>query len=214
MVNIMRRLPDKIFLVTTSSTTVLLLVCTVLPFVALNSTESPIVWVQDDAWSYLGVMAFVLAVIMPLAMLVLYSYQIEKTGLLGLIGLGMSLIGFLGYLCLQFDMAFVWPVLAERAPDLVDFNGPMFSDRRFAFVHFWMGPVHTVGMLLFGIALVRARVLPRVACIFFIIGLIMSPGALFPPFLIRAVGGVIGALGLGWMTLVLWQRTGRDPVAT
>lgn len=209
----MRRLLDKGFIVTTGSTTVLLLVCTVLPFVALNSNESPIVWVQGNAWSYLSVMAFMLAAIMPFAVLVLYSYQIEKTGLLGLIGLVMSLIGFLGFLCLQFDMAFVWPVLAERAPDLVDFNGPMFSDSRFALVHFWMGPVHTVGMLLFGIALVRARVFPRAACILFMIGLIMSPGALFPPFLIRAAGGVIGALGLGWMTLVLWHRTDRELVA-
>lgn len=210
----MGRMLTKGFALTTGCATVLLLACTALPLVVLDAAESPIDWVQDDAWPYLSVMAVMHAAIMPLVMLVLYSYQTKEAGLLGLIGLAVSVIGFFGFLCLQFDMAFVWPVLSERTPELVDFNGPMFQDSRFALVHFWMGPVHTVGMLLFGLALIKARVFPRITCVLFMIGLILSPGALFPPFLIRVMGGVMGALGLGWITLLLLRRTDREPAAT
>jgi hypothetical protein len=125
-----------------------------------------------------------------------------------------SLIGFLAYLAFQFDMAFVWPVLAETAPELIDYDGPLFRDARFGFVHFWMGPLHLVGMLLFGIALIRARVFHRTASLFFMVGLILSAGVLFPPFLIRAVGGVLAAPTMAWMALVLWVRTQRESVAT
>ncbi len=191
----------------TGTSAVLLLACTVLPVVFLNAADSPIGWVNDSAWPKLSVMAFVLAALMPFVMLAIYVCQIEETGVLGLIGLVLSLIGFAAYLCFQFDMAFVWPVLAATAPELVDFSGPMFRDPQFAFVHSWMGPLHSVGVVLFGIALIRAHVFPRTASVLFMIGVLLSAGVLFPPFLIRAVGGVLAAPALGWMALVLWRRT-------
>jgi hypothetical protein len=195
---------------TTIIAAALLLVCTVLPLVILDAGDSPIGWVRDGAWPYLSVMAFALAAVMPFVILAIYACQIEETGVLGLVGLTMSLIGMVAYLGFQFDMAFVWPVLAARAPELVDFSGPMFRDPRFAFIHFWMGPVYSVGVLLFGIALIKARVFPRTASVLFMLGVILSAGALFPPFLIRAVGGVLGAPAMAWMALILWRRAGQE----
>ena len=209
----MRRMLARALAVLTSTGGVLLLLCTVLPLVFLDAADSPIGWVRDSAWPLLSVMAFVLAALMPFVMLAIYACQIEETGVLGLSGLALALIGLLAYLGFQFDMAFVWPVLAVRAPELIDFGGPMFRDPRFAFVHVWMGPVHIVGMLLFGIALVRARVFPRTASLLFMVGAILSSGVLFPPFVIRAVGGVVGAPALVWMGLILWRGTERESAA-
>jgi hypothetical protein len=107
---------------------VLLMACTVLPLLLLDAAASPIDWVRDSAWPYLSAMACVMAALMPFAMLALYRCQTEEAGVLGLVGLVLSLIGLVAYLCFQFDMAFVWPVLAERAPELVDFSGPLFRD--------------------------------------------------------------------------------------
>lgn len=192
---------------TTGASAVLLLVCTVLPLVLLDAADSPVGWVQDGAWPYLSALAFVVAALMPVVMLAIYVSQTEETGVLGLVGLVVSSIGFVAYLGFQFDLAFVWPVLAERAPELLDYDGPLYRDPGFAFVHSWMGPVHTVGVLLFGIALLRARVFPRAASALFLVGVILSAGLLFPPLLIRAVGGVVAAPALGWIALMLWRRT-------
>jgi len=111
-------------------------------------------------------------------------------------------------------MAFVWPVMVVSAPELVDFDGPMFSDPRFSFVHLWMGPVYNIGILVFGIAIIRARVFPRLASVFFTFGMILSAGILFPPFVIRMVGAVLSAPALGWMGLVMWNKTSQISTAT
>lgn len=206
----MKQMHKKILAVTTGITAILFLVCTMLPLLVLDSKDSPIAWVHDAIWPYLSVLAFVLAIMMPFVVFALYAHQIKQTGILGFIGLMLSLTGFAGYLGLQFDMAFVWPLLAVNAPELVDFEGPMFRDSRFAFVHFWMGPVHSIGMLVLGISFFRARVFSRTACVLITVALILSPGALFPPFLIRAIGGVLGVLGFMWIAFTLWPRTSLE----
>jgi hypothetical protein len=182
--------------------------------VLLDTADSPIGWVRDSAWPHLSLIAFGFAAVMPFIMLAIYTCQIEETGMLGLIGLAVSLIGMVAYLGFQFDMAYVWPVLAVRAPELVDFSGPMFRDPRFAFVHVWMGPIHALGVLLFGVALVRARVFPRTASVLFMIGVILSAGGMFPPFLVRAVGAVLGAPAMVWIAAILWDPKERESAVT
>lgn len=193
---------------------VLLLVSTVLPLIFLNSADSPLSWVENNGWFTLSILAFILAMLMPAVMLAIYVSQIEETGVLGLVGFSLMLIGMAAYLGFQFDMAFVWPVLAEKTPELIDFSGPMFHHPGFAFIHSWMGPIHIIGTMLFGITLIKARVFPRIASILFMIGMILSPGVLFPPFLLRAVGGVIGFFALNWIAFSLWNRTRQQSTDT
>jgi len=212
--NIMKRMLVRGLQVVIIISAVLLLVCTLLPQIFLNTADSPISWIEHSAWPYLSLLAFVLSMLMPVVVLAIYTSQIEETGILGLIGFSLLLIVMAAYLGIQFDMAFVWPVLAERAPELIDFSGPMFRHPHFAFVHFWMGPIHTIGTLLFGIALIKARVFPRVTSILFIIGMVLSAGVLFPPFLLRTLGGVIGSLALTWIAFFLWNRTKQEPTNT
>ena len=204
----MRRLAHGVAVLTIAEAG-LLLILGVAPLLLLDVGDSPIGWVRDSAWPALSVMALVLTGLMPFILLGLYTCEIEETGTLGLIGLAIALIGLLPFFGFQFDMAFVWPVLAASAPELVDFDGPMFRDPRFSFVHLWMGPVYNVGILIFGIAIIRARVFPRLASVLFTVGMILSAGILFPPFVIRMVGAVLSAPALGWMGLVLWNRTSQ-----
>ena len=210
----MRLLLTRGLAVVTGTSAVLLLACTLLPLVLLEPADSPIDWVRDSAWSYLSLIGFVLAALMPLVMLAIYQCQIEESGLFGFIGFGVALIGFVAYLGFQFDMAFVWPVLVERAPELVDYSGPMFRDARFALVHSWMGPAHALGVLLFGVSLIKAHIFPRTVSVPFIVGVILSAGVLFPPLLVRAVGGLLAAPAMVWMALILWSRTKPQPRAT
>jgi len=203
----MKRMLAHVLAAATGAGALVLLACTLLPLVFLHAADSPTGWVQDTAWPYLAVAAFALTALMPVVMLGIYAYQIDEAGVLGLIGLVASLVGFAALLGFQFDLAFVWPVLAARAPELLDYSGPMFREPGFAFVHSSMGPVHSVGVLLFGSALIRARVFPRAASALFTIGVILSAGLLFPPHLIRAVGGILAAPAMVWIASVLWRRT-------
>jgi hypothetical protein len=203
----MKRILARGLAAATGAGAVLLLACSILPVVLLDAADSPIGWIHDSAWPYLSVAAFALTALMPFVMVAIYVYQVQETGVVGFVGLVVSLAAFAAYLGFQFDMAFVWPVLAARAPELIDYSGPMFRDPGFAFVHSWMGPLHSVGVLLFGIALIRARVFPRAASALFMIGAILSAGLLFPPFPIRAVGGILAAPAMGWIASVLWRRT-------
>ncbi len=159
-------------------------------------------------------LALIFTGVMPFILLGLYTCEIEETGALGLIGLVIALIGLLPYVGFQFDMAFVWPVLVVSAPELVDLTGPMFRDTRFAFVHFWMGPVYTIGILLFGIAVIRACVFPRLVGVLFTVGMILVSGILFPPFVIRTLGAVLSAPALAWMGVVLWSKVSERSAAT
>ena len=210
----MRHIVSRVQTIITYTGAVLLLLCSILPIVLLDSVDIPISWISSGVWPLLSIMAFILAALLPFIILALYTYQIEELGRLGLVGLVITLVGLLLYLGFQFDLAFVWPVLATRAPELLDFSGPMFRDPRFAFVHLWMGPVHIIGMILFGIALIRARVFPRTASAILMVGLILSAGILFPPLILRTVGGISAAAALGWIGSIMWQRRERESAAT
>lgn len=185
---------------------VLVFLSAMLPLVLLDAAGSLIDWLRDPEWQLLSAMALVLTWLMPFVMVAIYACQAAEAGALGLGGLATAVIGLLAYSGFAFDMALVWPILAARAPELADFAGPMFVDPRFAFVHTWMKLVHLVGVLLFGAALLKARVFPRKAIVGLTLGFLMMPGVLFPPFLLRAVGGIVEAWALAWIGLALWRR--------
>lgn len=187
----------------------LLLVLGVAPLLLLDAGGSPLDWVRDSSWPLLSLMALIYTGLMPFVLIGLYACRIERVGSFGLVGLVIALVGVLLYFCFQFDLAFVWPVLASNAPELVAYDGPMFRAPRFAFVHFWMGIVYMIGFLSFGIAIVKARVFPRTAGVLFTIGMILTAGILFPPLVIRMVGALLGAPAVAWMGLVQWKEAQR-----
>ncbi len=89
----------------------------------------------------------------------------------------------------------------------------MFRDPRFSVVHSVMGPLHTLGFVLFGVATFRGRVFPRSCAVLFTIGMVLSAGILLPPLIIRAIGAVPAALALVWMGYTLWRRDGQSVAA-
>lgn len=198
----------------TSLLAVLVLLLGFLPSILLEGDAAMASWVTDPAWPGLSVMGFILAILTPFVLLGLFVHQRDHWGLIGLIGLLLSVVGMLMYLGFQFDLAFVWPVLAREAPGLVDFEGPMFEAPAYAFVHFWMGPVTTVGLLGFGIATYRARVFPPWSVVLFIIGMILTQGILFPPLILRLIGSVPAAIALTAMGYRQWKGWPAESAAT
>lgn len=198
----------------TGAAAVLVLLSALLPLMFLDAGGSVLDWLRDPGWRPLSGLALVLTGLMPFVLLAIRACHPAGAGALALVGLTFAVVGLLAYFGFAFDMALVWPVLAARAPELVDFAGPMFRDPHFAFVHTWMKLVHLVGVLLFGTALFRARVCPRAAVVVLTLGLVLMPGALFPPFQLKAVGGIVEAWGLGWVGLSLRRVTRAEPSGT
>lgn len=187
-------------------TGILLLLLGVLPSVFLPTDETILDGVLDPEWGIISVLAFVLTILLPLALLGLYVRQIHESGLLGFLGFMLAFLGSLFYAGFQFDMAFVWPSLATHAPSLIDYSGPMFTHPPFSVVHYLMVLLNPVGLVLFGIAMIRARVLSRWSTVLFTMGMPLATGILFPPFILRTMGGLLSAVSLVWMGYVLFRN--------
>lgn len=110
------------------------------------------------------------ALLLPVALVGLYARQAEAAGALGLVGFLAAFVGT-GLLAGMFwTLAFVAPSLAVEAPAVLDTEptGPL------AFGLLFSGIVVGLGWALFGIAMFRAGVFPRVAAIVLVVGALLT----------------------------------------
>lgn len=135
----------------------------------------------------------------------LYARQVEQTGALGLVAFLMALIGTVMAVSLEWTAAFYEPWLAEIAsPEILDAepSGVAIVGYLLAIVLF------TLGWLLFGLASLQARVLPRGAAVLLMVGAVL----LFVILLLEIPGySVVFGAALAWMGYSLWSGTG-EPV--
>ncbi len=163
----------------------------------------------SNAWFVLHLLG-IIAVLLGLVGLVgLYARQAEKVGILGLIAFLMAFTGSaLGYAWSWME-TFVWPVVAHAAPRLLDHPEPVSYQALQALnasdtIGFLLA---IVGVVLFAVASLRARVLPRWAAVLVIVGavwgFVLGSGfvGVEVPFGLTLVG-----LGLAWMGYAVWSH--------
>jgi hypothetical protein len=151
----------------------------------------------------------------------MYLNQVRKHGLLGLIGYVVFAVGYLGIMCVAFTAAYVLPEVASSSTGFV--NDAIAADTARGTVNGdigVLGPVlkvlgfaYMVGSLLFGMALYRARVLPRWAsALLAVAGLATAVLSLTPDAVYRflAFPNGIAMIALGYS---LW-RVARADVET
>ena len=137
----------------------------------------------------------------------LYARQVEEAGSLGLVGFIMLFVALALFTGLTFFEAFILPVLATEAPQFV---GGLFAGEISLGVLETVAPVaglvESIGGLLFGIAIIRAGILPRWAAIVFIIGIV--PAGLGPllPEVVARISNVVLGIGLAWLGYALWSE--------
>ncbi len=142
----------------------------------------------------------------------LYARQLEETGGLGLIGSILLFIGHAGFLGVVYFELFVVPMLAAKTPEILKDGLIGVGALRVALPV--TGVLFILGYLLFGIAMIRARILPRWACVLLMVG--AFPVA-FKPLLMKlglnvvaTVGAVIFGLGAGWLGYSLWAEKRKE----
>ena len=148
----------------------------------------------------------------------MYLNQIRKHGILGLIGYVVFAVGYLGIMCVAFTAAYVLPEVASSSTGFV--NDAIAADTArgtvngdigaFGAVLKVLGFAYMVGSLLFGMALYRARVLPRWAsALLAVAGLATAVLALTPDAVYRflAFPNGIAMIALGYS---LWRVARAD----
>ncbi len=139
----------------------------------------------------------------------LYAAQSERAGRLGLVSFLMLFFGTL-FFAVHNNSGFIAPVLAAQAPamlDAINAYPPVVALNGLLAVGFFLG------FILFGIATLRARVLPRQTGILMAIGaLLLLVGAVLGQFvsealfLVAILGALALGLGLAWAGYSLWSH--------
>lgn len=147
--------------------------------------------------------AFILAtVLIGLSLVGLYAHQAQEAGTLGLVAFVVAFFGEMMAAGSTWSETFFGAWLARAAPDLLDADptGALAAGVVLSYLLF------ALGWLLFGLASLRARVLPRGAGVMLIIGAILFPvlGALSLP-----LAGLVFGLAVAWMGLALWSGAGE-----
>ena len=176
--------------------------------------------VHTNLWMIITSLKTAMSVFAIIGITGLYARQAEKTGWLGLAGYLSLIIFYAIQMCYSFTEVLIFPLLTTEAPKFVSSalgmssgaGGPM-NLGAFATVFSILPVLYLAGLVLFGIATFRARILSRWAAILLAISgpLALVMVALLPHQLERFAAVPMG-IALAWLGYSL--LTGRqEPVS-
>ena len=141
----------------------------------------------------LGQLSFLLAVTG------MYLVQSRAMGRLGFVGYVLLLVGTIFVIGTLWGDGFFSPVLASKAPELLDHGRALYVGALFWASGAMVGTI-TLGFLMFGVASFRAHVFPRAAVAMMTLGGVIVPLPPPPysklPWAVFVAGAIILALGL------------------
>jgi hypothetical protein len=169
---------------------------------------------RTGRWRLAHTLHFVGAAFALLGLSGLYLRQITQIGGLGTFGFILSFIGTAMFVGTGMITAFVWPMLAVHAPATVELHGAMFDAP--ALIALSLTAVMVIaGYALFGIASLKAGLLPRSGIVVMVVGAILG---MLPPHPLGALpwaglvlGGVMYGAGLIWLGWFLWTDPSLRP---
>ena len=178
------------------------------PMLNTTSIQTTNVYIRDQGKILMSILAL-------FGLAGLYLSQVRRNGLLGLIGWVVLTLGYFGIMSVAIMAAYVMPEVVKGNPgfvhDVIAINtarGTVRGDpgaiQTFLKVQ---GFAYLFGGLIFGIALFRAHVLARWACVLLAVGGIASAVlSLMPDAFYRLIAfpNAIAMIGLGWS---LWRVT-------
>jgi hypothetical protein len=143
----------------------------------------------------------------------IYARQAEKAGWLGFIGFALLTVSFWLQTGFVFVELFVLPVVASSLPGFVESalgiaNGQPGTMDIGAFVPAYgvLGVCYLLGGLLFGIATVRAAVLPRLPAILLAVAAVITPAAALLPHALQRYAAVPMGIALICLGYSLWSE--------
>jgi hypothetical protein len=162
--------------------------------------------INSPNWVPAHLVLWVSGILILLGLTGLYTRQAEKTGWLGLVSFVLAFIGMAVGGGLLLIVSIIIPLIATEAPALI---GQAMTPPAFVLPVVAVG--FGLGFILFGVATMRAGVLPRWAGLLLIIGAVlqMAEGSPIDRMLLHVIlttGRVVFGLSFAWMGYALWSE--------
>ena len=177
--------------------------------------------VTTSAWAIITPLKFAMCLLFLIGITGIYARQVNEAGWLGLAGFLLLIVCWWLQSAFVFAEAFIAPPLASVAPGFVDgYLGISYGNTGGidlgslpAIYSLGIGIPYMLGGLVFGIATLRARVLPRWPSGLLAVAALLTPAAALLPHAIQRLAAIPVALALAWLGYALWsERRASDPV--
>lgn len=169
--------------------------------------------VTTGAWAVITALKLAMCFLFLTGIAGICVRQMDKSGWLGLAGFGLFSLSWALQSGFVFAEVFVLPTLATASPSFVDsflgiVNGSHGDMDIGAVVPAYqmVGILYLIGGLLFGIATVRARVLPRPPAVLLAVTALLTPAAAMVPHEIQRLAAIPMGLSLAWLGYALWSE--------
>lgn len=193
-------------------------------FAAIQPIHPPdfLASVTTSAWATIMPLKTLMCLLFLLGFTGLYARQANEAGWLGLIGFLMSALSWSLQMAFIFTEAFILPPLAAVAPQFVEAfltlaNGTTaeISIGALPAIYNVVGLLYIVGGLVFGIATLRARVLPRWPAMLLVAAAVITPAASLLSHPLNRMLAIPMGLAIAWLGYTLWSERRKrtaDPV--
>jgi hypothetical protein len=166
--------------------------------------------VTTTPWAIVHVVATAMCFFGLLGLTGIYARQVKESGRLGLAGYLLFSLWLVIIAGFTFTEVFILPLLATAAPQFVEswmgmLNGSASPMDLGAMPMVWTltAPLYMLGGLLFGIATIRAGILPRWAGGLLALGTVLAPVAALLPLELQPKTAVPVGIALAWLGYAL-----------
>jgi hypothetical protein len=177
--------------------------------------------VTTGVWTIIISLKFAMCLLFLIGIAGIYARQVEEAGWLGLAGFLLLILCWWLQTGYVFADLFILPPLATAAPQFVEsFLGIVnpgspveMNIGALPAAYGLIGILYMLGGLLFGIATLRAGILPRWPAGLLAVAATLTPAAALLPHAIQRLAAIPVGLALAWLGYALWsERRASDPV--
>ncbi|HZH03209.1 MAG TPA: hypothetical protein VEY30_05445 [Myxococcaceae bacterium] len=171
--------------------------------------------VTTGEWAIITTLKLAMCLLFLLGIAGIYARQVERAGWLGLAGFLLLTLSWWLQTAFVFAEAYILPQLATTAPKFVDGTlGTLAAGRTSkvdlgalpAIYSLGVGIPYMLGGLLFGIATLRAGILPRWPAGLLAVAALVTPAAALLPHDIQRLAAIPVGLALAWLGYALWSE--------
>ena len=170
--------------------------------------------VTTGAWTIIISLKFAMCLLFLIGIAGIYARQVEEAGWLGLAGFLLLILCWWLQTGYVFTDLFTLPVLATAAPQFVEsFLGIVnpgspveMNIGALPAAYGFIGILYMLGGLLFGIATLRAGILPRWPAGLLAVAAVLTPAAALLPHAIQRLAAIPVGIALAWLGYALWSE--------